>query len=69
MNDSNPDAPKPADPAAEARAAHVGALQTELDGLNRVPTPNKRRVAEVQAELDKYTEKPAKRSRETATKG
>lgn len=56
------------DPAAEARKAHAEGLQTELDYLERQPSPNKRRVGEVKAELDKYADKPARRSRETATK-
>jgi hypothetical protein len=53
------------DAAAQTRAAHVQALQNELDYLTRQPEPNKERVAGVQAQLDEYSDKPTARKRET----
>jgi hypothetical protein len=50
------------------RADYVAALKVERENLSRRPvSPNqKRRVADVDAELGKFDEKPARAKRETA---
>lgn len=50
------------------RAAIVEALRTEREYLSRQPKPNERRLAEVDAQLDVYSDKPVTRQRETAKK-
>lgn len=55
--------------AAERRAAHVQALETERAFLERQPKPNQDRLAQVAEQLDAYAEKPARRVRETAGGG
>lgn len=51
--------------AAARRASHVAALKTELDYLNRTPTPSAERVAAVQSQLDEYGNEPTARNLET----
>lgn len=53
------------DTAAQQRAAHVAALQTERAYLAREPEPDKARIAEVDKQLDQYSDKPTARKRET----
>lgn len=56
-----------ADKVAEGRRlAHVQALETERDFLTRQPSPNGRRLAEVQRELDHFSSSPKERRRELA---
>ena len=55
--------------AAERRAAHVRALETERDYLEHQPKPNKDRLAQVAEQLDAYAEKPAGRTLQTAEGG
>lgn len=49
------------DLAARLRSDRVAALKIEREGLTRVPNPNTRRIAEVDAELARYAGKPARR--------
>lgn len=52
--------------AGRLRADRVASLKIERENLSRRPNPDARRIAEVDAEIDRYSEQPARRSRETA---
>lgn len=56
---------KPAPESASQRAAHVAALQTERAYLEQTGRSTERLVA-IDKELDRFADKPAKRTRETA---
>lgn len=52
--------------AAALRAGHVQGLQNELAMLERQPTPDKGRISQVKAELDRYSDEPTDPDLETA---
>ena len=52
-----------------ARADHVRALQNERDMYSRRPNHEKRRLAEIDAELAKYASEPGDPAQETAVPG
>ncbi|HEY2088606.1 MAG TPA: hypothetical protein VGH54_21625 [Mycobacterium sp.] len=54
----------------EARAAHVQALQNELEMLQHRPVSDaqKRRLGEVKDQLDEFSDNPKRRRRETAVR-
>lgn len=45
--------------AAALRAQEVGGLRNELAYLERQPKPNQKRIAQVNAQLDRYSDEPA----------
>lgn len=48
------------------RAAHVAALETELDFLLHQKVPNEQRIAGVKAQLSQFSKAPTERKLETA---
>lgn len=52
--------------AAEARAAHVAALNIELAYLERQPKPNEERVGQVKKQIAAFSRQPSGRQIETA---
>lgn len=51
---------------AGLRADHVRGLETELAFLERQPTPNKARIAQVKEQLDEYSKEPKQPKKQTA---
>jgi hypothetical protein len=52
--------------AGRLRRDHVEGLRTEREFLTRTPAPNTRRIAEIDAEIDRYSATPTSPTIETA---